>query len=83
MDMSEAEGEIIEAHFGYWAGVIAERKAVAYGPVLDPKGAYGFAVIEALDQAAAESVVSSDPAIQSGAGFMFELHPIAGAMVRP
>ncbi len=35
VDMSAAEGEVMEAHFGYWAAAIAERKAVAYGPVMD------------------------------------------------
>jgi hypothetical protein len=38
--MSEADGAIIEAHFGYGAGVLAEHKAVAYGPVMDPAGIY-------------------------------------------
>jgi uncharacterized protein len=82
MDMSEAEAAVMEAHFGYWAGVIAERKAIAYGPVIDPKGTYGIALVEVADQAAAESLASSDPAIESGAGFMYELHLIEGAMVR-
>jgi len=34
--MTEAEGAIMEAHLGYWAGVIAARRAVAYAPVADP-----------------------------------------------
>ena len=83
VDMSPAEGEIMEAHFGYWAAAIAERKAVAYGPVMDPTGTYGIAVVEATDDKAAEGVVSRDPAIQSPAGFTFELHPMEGAIVRP
>jgi uncharacterized protein len=83
MDMSDAEGAVMEAHFAYWAQVIGQRRAVAYGPVMDPIGAYGIAVIEAADQSAAEGVVAADPAIQSSAGFTWELHPIQGAIVRP
>jgi hypothetical protein len=82
-DMTEAEGAIMEAHFGYWAGLIADRKAVAYGPVMDPNGTYGIAVVEVADEAAARSIAADDPAIQSTAGFGFELHAMADAMVRP
>lgn len=82
-DMTEAEAAIMEAHFGYWARLIAERQAVAYGPVADPKGTYGIAVVEVADEAAARSIAADDPAIQSNAGFDFELHPMADAMVRP
>ena len=82
-DMSEAEGAIMEAHFGYWAEVIADGKAVAYGPVMDPQGTYGIAVVEVSDEATAQSIADDDPAIRSTAGFGFELHPMPDAVVRP
>jgi uncharacterized protein len=82
-DMSEAEGAIMEAHFGYWADVIAAGKSVAYGPVMDPQGTYGIAVVEASDEAMAQSIADDDPAIRSTAGFGFELHPMPDAIVRP
>jgi uncharacterized protein YciI len=81
-DMSETEGAIMEAHFGYWAEVIADGKAVAYGPVMDPQGTYGIAVVEVPDEATAQSIADDDPAIRSTAGFGFELHPMPAAMVR-
>ena len=81
-DMTPAEGQIMQAHFGYWAGVIAERQAVAYGPVLDPAGTYGIAVVEVADAEAARLIAARDPAIRAEAGFDFELHPMTDAMIR-
>ena len=81
-DMSESEGAIMEQHFGYWAIEIAEGRAVAYGPVMDPAGTYGIAVIEVEDERAARDVVDADPAVRSDAGFSFELHPMVDVMVR-
>jgi uncharacterized protein len=82
-DMTEAEGGIMEEHFGYWATAINDRQAVAYGPVMDPQATYGIAVLEVDDEAAARSLAENDPAITSGAGFAFELHPMPDAIVRP
>ena len=82
-NMSKAEGAIMEAHFGYWAGLMAARKAVAYGPVMDPKGTYGLAVVEVHDEATARRIAADDPAIRSTAGFSFELHAMGDSMVRP
>ena len=53
------------------------------GPVLDPKGTYGIAVLEVEDQAIAQNIASSDPAITSQAGFRFEVHSMIDAKVRP
>ena len=81
-DMSQREGEIMEAHFGYWARLIDERRAVTYGPVLDPTGTYGIAVLEVDDEPAAQGLASEDPAVRAGAGFGFELLPMMDVMVR-
>ena len=82
-DMTEDEGAIMESHFGYWAALIEARRAVAYGPVLDPKGTYGIAVVNADDETAAQALADEDPAILSNAGFRSEVHPMPDAIVRP
>jgi uncharacterized protein len=82
-DMTDEEGAIMQEHFGYWAGLIRERRAVAYGPVMDPKGTFGIAVVEVEDEAEAQRFAEGDPAITSEAGFDFELHPMPDAIVRP
>lgn len=81
-DMTEDEGAIMQEHFGYWSTVIAERRAVAYGPVMAPEGSYGIAVLDVADDAAAAGIAENDPAITSNAGFTFELHPMPDALVR-
>lgn len=58
----------MQEHFAYWGGLVGERKAVAYGPVTDPKGAYGIAVVEVKDEAVARSVAANDPAIKVPSG---------------
>jgi uncharacterized protein len=82
MDMSDAEADVMHAHFGYWAEVIAQRKAVAYGPVGDPRGTYGVAILDVTDEDTARQVIRSDPAVLSQVGFDFELHPMPDAIVR-
>jgi uncharacterized protein len=81
-DMTEEEGAVMQEHFGYWSRVIGERQGVAYGPVMDPKGTYGIAVLEVEDDAAAARIAENDPAITSNAGFDFELHPMPDAITR-
>ena len=81
-DMTEAESGIMQEHFAYWLGLITEGKVVVVGPVLDPKGTYGIAVLEVEDQAVAEDIAKNDPAIISQAGFSFEVHSMFDAKAR-
>jgi hypothetical protein len=83
LDMTEAEGAIMHRHFAYWSRLIAERKAVAYGPVMDPNGLFGIGVLESENRIAALSLAIADPAIAAKAGFAFEVHQIPDALVRP
>jgi uncharacterized protein len=82
MDMTEAERAIMQEHSIYWAKIMKEGKVVAYGPVMDPNGAFGIAVVELEDDAAAQSIAENDPAIISMSGFRFELHQMPDAIVR-
>jgi uncharacterized protein YciI len=81
-DATEAEGAVMQEHFTYWSKIIEEGKAVVYGPVMDPKGTYGIAVIHADDEETAKSIAENDPAVTSKAGFSFELHPMPDAIVK-
>ena len=82
LNMTEEEAAIMQEHFAYWSGLIGEGKAVAYGPVMDPKGTYGIAVVEIEDETTAQIIAGNDPAIKSNAGFGFELHQMPDAIVR-
>jgi hypothetical protein len=81
-DMTEVEGAIMEDHFGYWAGLIAQRRVVVYGPVMDPNGGYGIAVLDVEDDAEARRIAEADPAIGVDAGFGFEVHSMPDTIVR-
>jgi uncharacterized protein YciI len=81
--MTDAEGAIMQEHFAYWSSLVAERKVIAYGPVMDPKGAYGIAVLEAADESQARAIADGDPAARAGAGFAYELYAMPDAQVRP
>jgi hypothetical protein len=42
VDMTPAEREVMQQHAAYWRVLLAEGKAIAFGPVADPKGAWGL-----------------------------------------
>lgn len=43
------EGELMQEHFNYWKDLADRRIAIVYGPVEDPKGVYGLAIMETED----------------------------------
>ena len=56
------------------------RIAIIFGPVLDPKGTWGLAIVEVASEPEAHILGRNDPAVQ--AGFTFEVYPMPGAIVR-
>jgi uncharacterized protein len=81
-DMSESEAAIMYQHVGYWQQLLEQGKAVAFGPVGDPAGAWGLAVVEAESEHEARALSADDPAISSSMCTV-EIHPMPGAIVRP
>jgi uncharacterized protein YciI len=81
-DMTEAEQRAMQEHFGYWRRLMAEGSVVAYGPVMDPHGTFGMAILEVEDVGRALTVAENDPAVKSQCGFDFEVHPMPDALVR-
>ena len=45
--MSEAEAAIMGQHAAYWQGQTERGTAIVFGPVADPAGAWGLAVVDA------------------------------------
>jgi uncharacterized protein YciI len=80
-DMTPAEASVMEEHFAYWANLIEQGSVVAYGPVLDPAGTYGIAIVEADDEAHVHSLGRSDPAVARGVG-TFAVFPMPSTVVR-
>ena len=81
-DMTAQEGAAMQSHFAYWAEQMQRGTVLVVGPVPDPKGTYGIAVLTVDDEAQARSLCENDPVIAARLGFGFELHPMPNAMVQ-
>ena len=82
-DMTPDELLLMRAHREYWTPRVEIGVVVAMGPVADPAGGYGVAIIEAASEAALEAMQTADPVIASGSGFAYENHLMATIAVRP
>jgi len=78
--MIEVERKVMQEHAIYWKGLVDRGIAIVFGPVLDPTGTWGVAIVEVADEPAARALGTNDPAIK--AGLTFEVFPMPGAIVR-
>ena len=62
MDMTDAEKAIMQQHVVYWSKLLETGKAIAYGPVFDPKGGYGVGIICVYSDDELQQLVANDPA---------------------
>lgn len=81
-DGSEKEMEAMDRHASYWREKAAERTAIAVGPVFDAEGAWGMAVVEVDNEAAARAVADNDPVILADLGFHFRVSPMPSLILR-
>jgi uncharacterized protein len=65
-DMTPEEGAVMQKHAAYWAEMFKTGKVLIIGPVLDPKGARGMAVLETDSLAEAQQMADNDPSVKSG-----------------
>lgn len=61
-DMSDEERNIMNQHVIYWRSLLEKGIAIAFGPVMDPKGPFGMAVVEVDDVEQLNKIVAGDPA---------------------
>ena len=76
IDMSPEEAEIMQKHVRYWQVHAASGRVLVFGPVADPEGAFGIAVIVAEEGEELTHLCKDDPAIKSNCGFQYKLHLI-------
>ena len=81
-DMTPEEGALMGAHMAYWAGLAASGKAIVVGPVADPAGFWGLAVVDVGGEADVQAIVTDDPVTRDGSGFRYEVHPMPQAILR-
>ncbi|MFI7063701.1 YciI family protein [Kribbella sp. NPDC050124] len=80
-DMTEAEAAVMAEHVGYWHDLITAGTAVVFGPVADPAGVWGLAVVSAGDADEVRALGAKDPAVGSGLA-TFEVLPMPDAIAR-
>lgn len=78
--MTGTEAAIMEAHNAYWSQHVAAGTAIVYGPVLDPAGTWGLAVVEVDTETDVHTLRDADPAVTSGL-CTAEILPMAIAIV--
>ena len=81
--MTPEEAQLMRAHREYWTPRVETGAVIAMGPVADPPGGYGVAIIEAASEAALEAMQAADPVIAAGQGFAYENRRMLGIAVRP
>jgi uncharacterized protein YciI len=62
--MTDEEKGIMQQHALYWKAHMDKGNVPAFGPVMDPKGIYGFGIVAAEDEAELKAFIDKDPALQ-------------------
>ena len=81
-DMTDAEAKLMQQHAAYWKSLMDRGLVIVFGPVADPKGVYGVAVLELEEEADANALGMNDPTMKADVGFHFELYPMDRAVLR-
>ena len=63
-DMTSEEGKLMQQHVDYWAEQFKKGTVLIIGPVLDPKGAWGMAVLETSTEEEARTLAMNDPSVK-------------------
>jgi uncharacterized protein YciI len=74
--MSTDERATMIEHVEYWSALTEQGRVLAFGPVGDPRGAYGIGIVLAESQIEAEALRDRDPAIKSSLEFTTEIAPM-------
>ncbi|MFY9290347.1 MAG: YciI family protein [Methylorubrum rhodinum] len=81
-DATETEKALFSEHAAYWIARAGEGRAIAVGPVFDPAGTWGLALVETEDEASARALGEADPVIAAQAGFAYATAPVPSLILR-
>jgi hypothetical protein len=59
--MTDDERTIMQEHAAYWKSYMDKGMVHVFGPVLDPKGVYGFGVVSVDDEQQLKEFINNDP----------------------
>jgi uncharacterized protein len=80
-DLSDTEAATMGEHVAYWQQHLEAGRVLIFGPVADPAGSWGLAIVAADDEDEVRTLGKSDPAITSGM-CTFEILAMPGAVAR-
>src|SRR4051794_6021733 len=80
--MTDRERALMAQHAAYLKAEQEKGIAVLFGPVGDPRGAWGLGILECADDAQARSITDNDPVVKSGQGFSYDVYPMLSANLR-
>ncbi|HVT14400.1 MAG TPA: YciI family protein [Fimbriimonadaceae bacterium] len=75
-DMTDEERLAMMKHVQYWTEQAKANKVLVFGPVADPEGTFGVAVLALDDADDPETLCKHDPTIEANLGFTYKLHPM-------
>ncbi|HEY7684247.1 MAG TPA: YciI family protein [Gemmatimonadales bacterium] len=81
--MSPEEGRLMQQHVAYWLQMMDRGRVIVFGPVADPRGNYGLAILSLEDGEDPQAVTTRDPTIEAGVGFSYEIAPMPRVVTRP
>jgi len=61
-DMTDEEKAIMNQHVAYLTDLMNKGSIITFGPVFDPNGPYGIAVIKAESEEEVREIIQNDPA---------------------
>lgn len=62
MDMTDEERGIMQKHVAFWNDYIKDETVIVLGPVMDPKGGYGIAVVSVDSEDQLNQIIAKEPA---------------------
>jgi uncharacterized protein YciI len=81
--MTPDELALMRAHVAYWRPYVEVGRVAAMGPVADPAGEWGVAIVEASSVGEVEALQAHDPAIVSRRGFSYQNYFMPSVALRP
>jgi uncharacterized protein len=62
LDMTTGERNIMLQHVAYWDPYVNDGTVIALGPVIDPKGGFGIAIVRVDSDDQLKELIDNDPA---------------------
>lgn len=82
LDMSPSEQQVMKEHAAYLTSGLDQGKVIVFGPVADPNGSFGLAIVRTADETALRGFLDDDPAIRADIGLKYEVLPILHAQTQ-